>query len=525
MDHDRLVVVDSGVSTAAANIVVDRAWLDGHGHDGRDSLLRFYRSRPSVWLGAHQFAEREVRLDYCARQGLPVVRRLTGGGTVYVDEQQFGWSLIVPRDPDAGPDEFAQLHRRAAQAVSSALAGLGVGAVFKEPNDLEVAGRKLASCFATLRGGSALVHGTVLMDVDVDRALHALRVPTEKLSADGLAGARQRLTTLTELCPAVPALKQIKRALAAAFVDAFELSPRKATKSVYAALRAPHAETGDEGSRVTEAAASRSSADGPGEALFKTAAGLLRARIEVEPSEGRVRRLALAGDVFVHPADLFERIGRDATGVALSGLPTLVAERLGACDVRLQGCAARDVAEVVTLAADRLDQRRLFGFTPEQANALMVLGRQQGLSVRQILERAQVMLVPYCAKPVDCRWRSRDGCPECGKCEVGRAYQLGRIHGMRVLSINNYEHLCRTLAELREAGVQGLVGMCCQNFFIKRNQAFVDSQIPMVLMDISGSNCYELGQEEQAYAGTFAARSRLDVPVLERVMHYVPVRR
>ena len=96
---------------------------------------------------------------------------------------------------------------------------------------------------------------------------------------------------------------------------------------------------------------------------------------------------------------------------------------------------------------------------------------------------------------------------------------------MRVLSINNYEHLCRTLAELREADVRGLVGMCCQNFFIKRNQAFVDSQIPMVLMDISASNCDGLGQEEQAYAGTFAARSRLDVPVLERVMHYVPVRR
>ncbi|HKJ09954.1 MAG TPA: DUF116 domain-containing protein, partial [Gammaproteobacteria bacterium] len=268
-----------------------------------------------------------------------------------------------------------------------------------------------------------------------------------------------------------------------------------------------------------------SAADLPAEALFKTDTGLLRARIDVDPSEGRVRRLALAGDVFVHPSDLFERIGQDAVGAELTDLQALVAGRLDGPDVRLRGCTQRDVAEVVALALDRLDQRRLFGFTAEQANGLMVLGRQQGLTVKEILERARVMLVPYCAKPVDCRWRNRDGCPECGKCEVGRAYQLGRIHGLRVVSINNYEHLRETLAELRETGVQALVGMCCRNFFIKRNRAFVDSGIPMVLMDISGSNCYELGQEEQAYAGTFAAQSHLDVPVLERVMHYVPVRR
>ncbi|MGA7802176.1 MAG: DUF116 domain-containing protein, partial [Gammaproteobacteria bacterium] len=299
--------------------------------------------------------------------------------------------------------------------------------------------------------------------------------------------------------------------------------------SVYAALRTLDDAVDTEAPWLPDAVAAHAPfgrrGEEPAEALLKTAGGLLRARIEVDSPARRVCALSLAGDVFVHPADLFERIGREVAGIAVSDLHSRLAERLRRADVRLQGCTAREVTDVVALAVDRLEQRLLFGFTSEQANRLMVLGQKRGLAARDILSRAEAMLVPYCAKPVDCRWRNRDGCPECRKCEVGRAYQLGRIHGMRIVSINNYEHLCRTLAELRDDGVQGLVGMCCQHFFIKRNQAFVDSGIPMVLMDIGGSNCYELGQEEQAYAGTFAASSRLDVPVLERVMHYVPVRR
>jgi lipoate-protein ligase A len=89
---------------------------------------------------------------------------------------------------------------------------------------------------------------------------------------------------------------------------------------------------------------------------------------------------------------------------------------------------------------------------------------------------------------------------------------------MRVVSIRNYEHLCGTLQELKQQGVQGYVGMCCQHFFIKRHQAFLDAGIPTVLMDVSGSNCYELRQEEQAYAGTFQAQARLDVHLLCSIM-------
>jgi len=71
---------------------------------------------------------------------------------------------------------------------------------------------------------------------------------------------------------------------------------------------------------------------------------------------------------------------------------------------------------------------------------------------------------------------------------------------------------------MRTDGERAYVGMCCSNFFIKRHRAFRDAGLPAVLMDISGSNCYELQQEDQAYAGRFAAQATLNEKLLEQVM-------
>jgi lipoate-protein ligase A len=128
------------------------------------------------------------------------------------------------------------------------------------------------------------------------------------------------------------------------------------------------------------------------------------------------------------------------------------------------------------------------------------------------------MLVPYCAKPTWCKWRHREDCPECGLCEVGEAYRLGRSRGMRVITITNFEHLQRTLAALRSEGVQSYVGMCCRHFYLKREYAFREAGLPALLMDIGGANCYELQQEELAYAGKFEAQARLNLDVLRRVL-------
>mgnify|MGYP001593346594 CR=1 FL=1 len=59
--------------------------------------IRFMRFPPTALIGRHQDLSREINLDYCAEDGVGVVRRVTGGGAIYLDEGQLGWELVFHR--------------------------------------------------------------------------------------------------------------------------------------------------------------------------------------------------------------------------------------------------------------------------------------------------------------------------------------------------------------------------------------------------------------------------------------------
>jgi lipoate-protein ligase A len=510
-----LSVFDDGFCVAAEAQARDRAAVRAvAAGDIRRAVLRFCRCRPAALLGRHQWPEKELRLGYCREQGIAVVRRLSGGGALYVDEGQLAWSLVLPRASGDGRPDLATLLERACRGVARGLARLGVKTRFKAPNDLEVAGRKLAGCHVAVEPGAVLLHGTVLMTADVERMLHALRVPTEKLSPKGLDGARRRLVTLAELLDAPPETAALREALVAGLSGVFGLEVGHALS----ASPAPPASAAEV--PMAEDAAVPAAGAKVAESFWACGGGLLRARLWFDSDEAgrtRVARAVLGGDVTVHPADLFARLAHLLEGLAVEELRARLAAFFATEEVELLGFGPRDLARVLQRALARLNERRAFGIAPEQANSLMVHGPER-LSAQDIAKRASVMLVPYCAKLPACKWRRRNRCTECGLCEVGEAYRLARERGLRVVSINNYEHLCRTLDELKRDGVAAYLGMCCSQFYVKRNRAFRDAGIPAVLMDVSGANCYELHQEEQAYAGTFEAKSELDIPLLERIM-------
>nr|NIR59908.1 DUF116 domain-containing protein [Gammaproteobacteria bacterium] len=258
------------------------------------------------------------------------------------------------------------------------------------------------------------------------------------------------------------------------------------------------------------------------EAFEKTAGGVLYAALEV--ADGRVRRARLTGAVQLRPPRLLEGLAARLAGVRLERVAAVGRAFLATRDRELVGLGDEDVVRVLARASARRAQRRALGLTPGQVNTLMVHDPHGAGETTELLRRAEVVLVPYCAKPTWCKYRHREGCPECGRCEVGEVYRLGRERGLSVITIRNFEHLRETLARLRARGIEAYMGMCCSQFYLKREYAFREAGIPALLMDISGSNCYELGQEELAYQGRFEAQARLNAPVVERVLRFVPPR-
>ncbi|MFN7065511.1 MAG: carbon monoxide dehydrogenase beta subunit family protein [Aquificaceae bacterium] len=123
------------------------------------------------------------------------------------------------------------------------------------------------------------------------------------------------------------------------------------------------------------------------------------------------------------------------------------------------------------------------------------------------LQKAKVMLLPYCAKPSWCDYRHLDDCGECGGCTVGDAYRLAYQKGMIPITITSFELLRDTLLWCAQKGYT-YIGHCCYEFYEKRYEIFrraSEEGANGVLFDIVGNTCYSLGveEEEKAYHGEF----------------------
>jgi lipoate-protein ligase A len=223
-----LAVIDSGVTEGRRNIAIGRALMERHLRGEIGDTLRFLRFPPTALVGRHQVLDQEVDLDYCRSAGIGLARRITGGGAIYLDPGQLGWELVLSRsrlpDPDLGT--AAQL---ICEAAAEGLRSLGVNAAFRPRNDIEVNGRKLGGTGGFFDGGTLFYQGTVLVDLDPEVMVAALRIPTAKLAKRALDSGAQRVVTLRELTGrGASSLGEIQDALASSLAAGLGLRAKRA---------------------------------------------------------------------------------------------------------------------------------------------------------------------------------------------------------------------------------------------------------------------------------------------------------
>lgn len=127
------------------------------------------------------------------------------------------------------------------------------------------------------------------------------------------------------------------------------------------------------------------------------------------------------------------------------------------------------------------------------------------------------LLLPYCAKAVDCLYRYREGCSRCGQCDIDAAYAIAARYGLQPVTIQNYEMLAATLEQLKRQGCQGFIGTCCRRFWLKHDADFTRLGVPGILINVENCTCYDLGKEQAAYQGRFNKQTRLKTGLLELV--------
>lgn len=177
----RLRVVDAGQVSPLRSQTVWHAVAYGVGA-GAPATVSFCRAaRPYVCLGYHRSLA-EIDLDWCRQRGLPVYRRMAGGGPVYVDQHQLLFQLAVPRRLLA--PSRTEAVRNVLGWMVPAFVAAGLDAVLDEHGEISVGQRKVCGHGAVEIGEAVVVVGNVLGRFDHSAATRILALADARARAD-----------------------------------------------------------------------------------------------------------------------------------------------------------------------------------------------------------------------------------------------------------------------------------------------------------------------------------------------------
>ena len=130
-----------------------------------DDIFFLWQNSPAVVVGSYQNICREVHVETLWKLGIPVVRRISGGGTVYHDLGNVNYTYIIQQD---GPVDYD----RCLQPVIGALNAIGVPARKGRTCDIAIGEQKISGSAQRIAGGRILHHGTLLFQSDLRMLEH-----------------------------------------------------------------------------------------------------------------------------------------------------------------------------------------------------------------------------------------------------------------------------------------------------------------------------------------------------------------
>lgn len=185
------------VYSAAENMAIDEAIMICHRQGKVPPTLRFYGWKPAACsIGYFQKVDREINRAEIQKHGLDFVRRMTGGRTVFHD-QELTYSLVFSEDHPLYMDSVSQSYRSISQGILAGFLKLELDAKWASPvrrpkrlvssacfdatSDYEITiqGKKVVGSAQTRQKGVLLQHGSILIDLDVDRFFQLLSFPSQ----------------------------------------------------------------------------------------------------------------------------------------------------------------------------------------------------------------------------------------------------------------------------------------------------------------------------------------------------------
>lgn len=201
--------VDRTFPTVRENLAHEEGLLEACERDGREYLCVWEPRECTVVAGYSNRRFREIHLDVCEREGVPVVCRHSGGGTVAIGPGCLNYALILRigdrTDLGSIPKTNVCLMERLRQAVAGAYGG---AVSVRGHTDLALGDRKFSGNAQHRRRSAVLFHGTLMRDMDIGFIERMLVLPSR---APAYRQGRSHQSFLTNLPVAARELKDALR--------------------------------------------------------------------------------------------------------------------------------------------------------------------------------------------------------------------------------------------------------------------------------------------------------------------------
>ena len=179
----------------AVNVALDEILLDEVAAGVRGPTLRFWAwSARAVIIGRFQSLRNEVDRSAAEEMGVAIVRRITGGGAMFVEPgRALTYSLYFP---ETFVQDFSIIDSYAFcdAWVVDVLRELGVPAFYQPINDISSPDGKIGGAAQSRRGGAVLHHTTIAFEMNPADMIRVLRIGREKLSDKGTTSAAKRVS-------------------------------------------------------------------------------------------------------------------------------------------------------------------------------------------------------------------------------------------------------------------------------------------------------------------------------------------
>jgi len=161
-----------------------------------ESVIMLWQTERCVMLGNYQTAEAEINVEYAQKEGMQIVRRSSGGGTIFTDAGTLLYTMILPCPKGSNQQRIAK--DMLAETLVAALNGMGVPAKSEGRNDVTVDGKKVSGMAQYVRNDRVCSHCSLLYDTDLETLSHVLKVDEEKIRSKAIRSVRSRVTNIKD---------------------------------------------------------------------------------------------------------------------------------------------------------------------------------------------------------------------------------------------------------------------------------------------------------------------------------------